>query len=257
MVTFQNFSRFFSRSSAGKFQLDVTEIRGNILASHAHQNRLKSFLLERFATISSKETPVRVEDGIVVALHVMPISSIATDDAIELSSLKNDQRLQPMYTDSWGYRFNFDGWLVHSSYSDSKPATSYIQVFRNGAIESVMSYGEDEERNIPSLHLEEMILGAARRYINLLDDLGKPPPLIVRVSLFQVKGARLAVKSGRFFPDREYKIESNELLLPEILLDSSEMLEKSMKPIFDVLWQTAGHAGSINFEPDGTWKPKR
>jgi len=254
MVTFQNHSKFFSRSSTGKFQLDVSEIRRAFVASGTLEERLRTFSLERLGRIAAQETPIPLEKGIVVALHVLPFSSITADEPIDLSRLKNDARLEPLYTSSWGYRFNLDGWLVHSSYSAQRPGTSYLQVFRSGAIEAVMSYGEDEDHRIPSLRLEEMLLSALKRYVPLLNDIDRPAPYLVKVSLFGVKGARLAVNA---FPEREHLMEKDELLLPEVLLEGPDVIDKRMNVTFDVLWQTAGLARSINFAVDGNWKPKR
>ena len=44
MVTFQNSSRFYSRNSAGKFQLDVHEIQNAFLATDSQAERIRSFI---------------------------------------------------------------------------------------------------------------------------------------------------------------------------------------------------------------------
>lgn len=49
MVTFKGTSRFFARNSAGKYQLDVQEIRQAVLLSESTAERIKSFRLDRLS----------------------------------------------------------------------------------------------------------------------------------------------------------------------------------------------------------------
>jgi len=60
MVTFNNLSRFFARTSAGKYQLDVGEIRASFLLSESQQNRMRHFREDRLGKIMADETPVPV-----------------------------------------------------------------------------------------------------------------------------------------------------------------------------------------------------
>jgi hypothetical protein len=63
MVTFKGSSRFFSRGSAGKHQLDVQEIRSAFLLSENVAERIRNFRLERVGKILAGETPLRMDDG--------------------------------------------------------------------------------------------------------------------------------------------------------------------------------------------------
>ena len=56
MVTFKNSSKFYSRNSSGKFQLDVHEIRNAFLATDSQADRIRSFLQDRLAKIIADET---------------------------------------------------------------------------------------------------------------------------------------------------------------------------------------------------------
>ena len=60
MVTYKGTSRFFSRHSAGKCQLDVGEIRNAFLATDSQAERIKRFREDRLAKILADETPVRL-----------------------------------------------------------------------------------------------------------------------------------------------------------------------------------------------------
>ena len=58
MVTFKNLSRFFSRTSAGKQQLDVGEIRSAFTASGDLRAKITAFRTERLGKIVANEGPV-------------------------------------------------------------------------------------------------------------------------------------------------------------------------------------------------------
>lgn len=47
------------------------------------------------------------------------------------------------------------------------------------------------------------------------------------------------------------------LLNPEGKKQCDDSVAAQMRQAFDVLWQAAGHSGSINFDQDRKWVPKR
>src|SRR5262249_24965211 len=59
MVIFKNLSRFYARNSAGKYQLDIGEIRSAFALSEAVPEKIQAFRSERLAKIISAETPVK------------------------------------------------------------------------------------------------------------------------------------------------------------------------------------------------------
>lgn len=257
MVKFQNHSRFFSRTDGGKFQLDVNDIRSSILKGRDLRENISSFCLQRISKIRAGETPIPVSDGIQVVLHIVPIDSFASDRTPDLSALSTGQNLCPLNSNGWGHRYNFDGLLVNSTYSEATPALSYVQVFRSGALEAFMSYGDDDRRLIPSLSLEKTIIDGIGRYSKSLEELDRRAPMIVRLSLLNTQGALLAIKSSGFWPDQEFRLKENDLLLPEVYLEEvGEAIAPQMRSAFDVLWQAAGHRRSINFDINGKWSPK-
>ena len=73
MVTFKGTSRFFSRNSAGKYQLDVNEIRTAFLATDSQAERITRFRQDRLDKIVADETPVALSSPHGVVLHVIPI----------------------------------------------------------------------------------------------------------------------------------------------------------------------------------------
>lgn len=54
-----------------------------------------------------------------------------------------------------------------------------------------------------------------------------------------------------------HTMDRDDLLLPEILLeDFHGRPEEVLKPIFDAVWQCAGHLRSYNYNDAGKWAPR-
>jgi len=75
VVKYHETSRFYSRNSAGKYQLDVGEIRSAFAASEALPERIKRFREERLANIIADEAPVALQQRPVLVIHFVPISA--------------------------------------------------------------------------------------------------------------------------------------------------------------------------------------
>ena len=59
MVTYKGHSKFYSRNSAGKYPLDVAELRAAFLLSNTLTENIREFRLERLGKIIATETTVR------------------------------------------------------------------------------------------------------------------------------------------------------------------------------------------------------
>lgn len=119
MVKFKNWTRFFSRTSAGKTELDVREIRASFLASETLSQKISGFRSDRISKILSGETPSPVAAGPKILLHVLPLRGFSGSDAVDIKAAKHlsQARLTPMQP-CGGYgnvRFNFDGLIRRGS----------------------------------------------------------------------------------------------------------------------------------------------
>jgi hypothetical protein len=143
MVTFKNDSKFFSRDSRGKHQLDVSELRSAFLLSETAAERIRNFRDERLAKIIAGEMPAKLDERAPkIVLHVIPFGAFDPTISFNVDSLMHaDIRPLSLHPLPPGYtklKYNVDG-LLHDSLRDVDytPSTSYTQVFRNGTIESV------------------------------------------------------------------------------------------------------------------------
>jgi len=262
MVTFRNSSRFYSRNSNGKYQLDVNEIREAFLLSGRVSDEIREFRLERVSRAISRETPVTLDSDHIVLLHVVPLQSYLSPyqfDYLKAPEIRKD--LLPMYGPITATRFNLDGLLAFSRVRDSI-CNSYVQLFNNGNIEAANSdMLKHREELIPSVLLESEVIKLVSRIFPMYRKIGVSPPFYIFLTLLNVKGRRMALNSERSWSHGyrsmyDHPIDRSSLLLPEIRVEVAdpESYSAILKPLFDSLWRSAGWPYSHNYDGDtGKW----
>jgi hypothetical protein len=255
MVTFRNLSRFFSRTSAGKHQLDVQEIGGAFKASGTMLESIREFRTERLGRIIADETPVRLNQGPRLIVHLVPLTFSDPSARIDLSRhLETLQRLPPIGSYGFGFRINFDGFLSHNLRAGKGPAATYLQVFRSGAFEAVSSdllSQPNGEKLIPTVALERETLKAVQDYIGAADKIGIPTPLSLLVTLHGVNQYALAGV-------RSELMDRDTLILPEVVVeDFSTTVHAVLRPVFDAIWQAVGYPSCEHYNAQGMWDGQR
>ncbi len=276
-VVFKDHGHFYARNSAGKYRLDVTELRTAFELSGTTAERIRDFRAERLSRIgASEETPALLDERAPkLVLHMIPLNAFSTAVSLDLRPLTDSmkgQLLRPLIV--WdlesdvGMRFNIDG-LVRSNrreWANPNSTYAYTQVFRNGIIETVdMSilgvYASDastsridpDKRIFHGERYERKLLEAVKRYIDLQKFLEIDPSLFVMVSFLGVKGYRIFHPSfDQHSSQSSDEIDRMNLIIPEIMVDNFDGdLAGAMKPIFDTIWNAAGYIGSPNYDKSG------
>jgi hypothetical protein len=138
-VIFKEWNRFFARSSAGRYQPNVEELRSLFAFPPALAEQMRAFRFDRVTSIAADQTPVPLSDISRLVLHVIPFSHFDLRPAVSLRALiQNKTRLDPIGTPADATRLNFDG-LLAISYPENGTYQSYVQASRGGAIEAVCS----------------------------------------------------------------------------------------------------------------------
>lgn len=260
MITFQSESRFFSRTNAGKYPLDVTEIRSAFALSETLPEKVRRFREERIARIVADETPVPLAHSSRTVLHILPIASLDPTYLINLGKVADPRRrLRPMGASGWSSRYNFDGFVTYDGDMNA-PSLGYVQVFRNGTIEAVES-ALLAHRNqhgigiIENVRFEDRLINALTAYLNEAQSWGIEPPYFVMLTLI---GVRNFVITNRVdWSDGLHPIDRDTLMLPDILIEEGlSNVGAVLRPAFDALWQASGLSGSWNYDQDGNWKAR-
>jgi hypothetical protein len=258
MVTFKKGSRFFARTSAGKYQLDVHEIRSAFTASGDLRARISAFRTDRLGKIIANEAPISLPAAPKIILHLVPLTILDPGTQFDLHLLDKDPNLAaPIQNHSYGQRFNLDGFLGYGPSGRTGGQRGYVQVFRSGAIEAVdaeMFTQPDGSKLVPSQLVEKKIITATARYLKTAQQLGVPPPLVVMVTIHGLKDYAMATNSPWHNFNPVNAIDRDMLLLPDVLLEEfTTPADRLLKPVFDAFWQSAGFSSCENYNNQGRW----
>ena len=258
MVTFKGLSRFYSRSAAGKHQLDVSELRSLFRLGSEAERHAREFRASRLGLITAQEIPVIMEGESAVVLHLLPLAAFGLEARFDYRNLQEHiEKLQPL--NGWGssWRHNLDGFVVYSSRTESA-ASSYVQMLRNGALEAVetaMLQPDEQGRNIPSVIFERELVDALPRYLDLQQTIGVRAPIVAMLSLLNVRDFTMAVSSGRAWHHGRRAIDRRDVLAPEVLIEDYDVpTQPLVKQLVDPIWNAAGWPQSHNFDDAGLWK---
>jgi hypothetical protein len=257
MVSFKGSSRFFTRNSAGKYQLDVGELRSAFSLSESIKQKIHSFRIERLGVISSNEIPMAITDEPKAILHIVPLNSFDQYSSYNLTAFDEHlKKARPLDGSGWNSRYNFDGHLTYSG--TEKEAYSYVQIFRNGVVEAVTNSFFQMEETQPVINgyvLERELINSVPRYLGVQKEIGTDPPFSILFSLLNVKGFSIYLdRTYRPYSMDQNIIEKNALLIPDLLIEDYEIdSQKELKPIFDSIWNACGIMKSLNYDEDGNW----
>jgi len=250
--------RFHGRNSAGKFALDVDQIRDAFSRRSSITDRIRDFRIQRILALKSGMAPVTFPQSFFSVLHVLPLSMFDPASGVDVALILNDPaRLRPLRASGWNHRMNLDG-IVSFTGGSNDPPRSYTLLFRSGAVEaahaSLVRAGTDYPCFTPN-GLEPTVLAGVHDYLRLQRDMGVHGPLVVALSIIGVRGMRVVLRESYNEPDFQGS-DRDDLLLPEVLLDEGEQaVEAALKPVFDSLWQSVGWTRSLNYDKAGEWKP--
>lgn len=257
MVTFKGQSKFYSRNSNGKYLLDVDDLRLAFIQSESIKDRISNFKLERLNLILTNDAPMPLNDCSRIVIHIIPLESFREKPTYDLQKLSREPgSLETLAGGGWDDRFNSDGIISYSKNSDSPYVLSYLQIFRNGMIEAykeLHTFEENKKTYIASGHFECNVIKKMSVYLKLLNTMGVRPPILVFLSLLQIKGFHISIDRQSYFPDTP--IDKRHLFLDEVFIESfDDDIGGLLRSAFDIIWNAAGYPGSPNYDKDGKWK---
>lgn len=255
-VIFKGHDKFYSRSSNGKFALDVLELRVAFTLSETISERIRKFRDTRISALNNNETPILFCDTPKIILHLIPFTSFNPGYFINLEK-SIDLGISPMYSSGWSNRFNFDGFLVYSVGRDEK-AYSYVQLYKNGIIEAVdgmlLNPNCNGENLIHSVAYEDVLIKAVQQYLNVLTTLNVDLPVLLFLTLLGVKGYKIAVNHSKIWSFDKQEIDRDILFIPEVVVEYYDAKpEEILKPCFDSIWNACGYVKSLNYNEQGKW----
>ena len=255
MVEFRKHTWFYSRNSAGKYRLDVDQLRAAFVQAEELSEQFRQYRLSRLGRIIADQAPISLGGIPKLVVHVVPFNAFDPSVLYDPVELARDQgRLIPIHGYSSGSRYNFDGYL---NFATRGTTPEYVQMFRNGCIEAVDTdiLEEVDARHIPIEYLENQLFGAVPKYLAHLESVGVVPPLALMVSLLGVAGRTMPpLRRGSLRWRETYPVDRDELIIPEVIIDSfTDDLTKIMKPVLDAIWNAVGFPRSMSYDDEGNW----
>jgi Schlafen, AlbA_2 len=257
----QNKSRLiFARNSAGAHEASVDEMRTMFTAGANLLEQARELQRKRMEIIHSGNGPFsnfNGEGGRMV-LHIIPFSAFGSELLLEPTRV-HGQDLPPICCSGYNHGYNIDGYWT-SSGDGARPA-GYVQVFRNGVVESAA--GDVRTTNHPrgnvlfAESVENRVANGVRNYMTALAHAEVSPPMLVMLAGVRMHGTIVIGNPNATMVDA-HPLPA-DVQFPSITLDDFGELEdyrRALKPIFDAVWNSAGYPQSQSFDKNGNWAPR-
>lgn len=260
-VIFQRKNKFWTRSSAGKYEPSVDELRAVFILAPHLADRMRQFRLDRIAKIAVGDAPVRLLDTCCLILLVVPFTHFELAPIISLQQVLRDAAYFPPFgTNRRGdWRINLDGFITLSDTDEqAKGQRAYVQIFRSGAIEAVASSLARENQLVNLQNIEGQIVRHTHLYATALHTCGIDPPLAVMASFVGLNGLRLTTGIRTINGLIEGQVvDRDQLHLTEVILEqvpaSLPELAGILRPMLDQLANAAGCISSRSFDEAGNY----
>jgi hypothetical protein len=261
-VVLKGHDKFYGRNAAGKFPMDVQQLRRSFTDSASIAERVRNFRADRLMSIVRNDTPIEMDTGSKLVLHILPIEAFSSAESHDLGAKhSNPNHYRPMHASGWDERITLEGRLVFSEFGGS--TKSYLHVYRTGIVEAVEGtilnhVHQDGKKNLPSLAYERLILERLPGYISILQTTGIQPPFLIGLSLTDIKGAYIGIDNAWMHDHDLRPVVQQHLVLPEVILQSyTDDILKVIRPSFDLVWNACGLPRSRNFDANDNWAPSR
>jgi hypothetical protein len=250
---------FFTRENGRKRQLDVPEVRGLFLRSENQAQRVRDFRTERIGKLMSGEGPHRLIPGALLIGHFVPTQAALGTVQVDPIPYMQQRALPVLSTTVPFSRVNADGALAVRN-PRPEGTHGYSQMFRNGYFETVKvyPYGDAARVGLGSLAYEEQFIAVLRLLRAEYVHLGIGTEMTCMVSLLDADHVELGFDRHRcMLDDHQGFFDRKTLVLPDVLLPADLSPEQALKPVFDLVWQSAGMERSANYNAAGDWAPVR
>jgi hypothetical protein len=246
--------RFYGRNSAGRYQLDVNELRSIIVEGESTGEKLRKIRQLRIETIQAGGSPLAAPQERFAVLHIVPFESLFSDFEFDWSRVVDSNVfLPPLGASGHNYGYNSDGYITFGPHH-VEDAKAYVQLFRNGMVETVdlRTLEPWNDKNlITSFSLERDLVNSLTYFRRAAEVLNLGAPVAVMLSLIGTAGFRLGVQAGI---SSDVLIRNNELYFGPLILPKLDGdLAQALRPIFDAVWNAGGYPQSMNFDEDNQW----
>lgn len=244
---------FYSRNSAGKFPLDIFEIRNSFLESSTQIENAKSFKIKRISEIISGQTPFALnsEKPGKLIVHLIPLNAFNPSTNCEIRLIDDYSKLKLVGFNWLNHQVNFEGLLLYSEfYNSNQEIANYTQIYRSGIIEAVdlvsVNYIENGYPKVSLTLVEDSIKVFVENVLNTYKLINVFPPVLLNISFLNMKGIQISLNEFFSSTTRSNGLTKENYFLPELLIESFEDNWKDkVESIFFLMWNAFGLSAKI------------
>jgi hypothetical protein len=254
--------KFYGRNSAGKYPLDVSELRTAFILADSVTEDIRNFRNDRLIKIEGGENSIPLHNrAAAMIVHVVPFSTFASSRTVDVVRLVKNGYVIPIPPGRQGLSVNslvnLDGFATVAMETDNK-THAYAQLFRSGAIEGVYLLNSDDN-GTPFLvgpTFENIVVAAVKNYLLFLDKTDMGLPVYVFLSFCGMRGCHLRV--GTSFGSSSYynagPLQVDTIALPEVAIDTNPPdAPAALRTTFNTIWNAFGYEKSDKYNDDNEW----
>jgi hypothetical protein len=257
--------KFYGRNSAGKYPLDVSELRTAFVLSDSIAERIRAFRNDRLIKIAGGESSVSLYDRPAMIIHVVPFLTFAAGHTVDVVQATMQPGRPPILPQPPGSRHgslipltNLDGFAIIST-AEAPPeqrALAYAQWFRSGAIEGVYLLEQDKTHfYLYAPGFENIVVTAVNNYLSLLSTLDVGLPIFIFLSFCGMSKCYFRETTAMGGGWHDYgPLKVDAIALPEVTIESDPAnVPGALRPLFNTIWNGFGFQGSPKYSATGEW----
>jgi hypothetical protein len=251
--------RFVMRNGTMVSDMSYDQIRGAFDRTATLAEQARRFIATRREFIAKGETPVPLEKGPQLLVHLVPISGLAGRMTVDLRSIYN-KNYTDFSCDGWGAisrTFNMDGLVIHPfEYKDDNGLDGYNYIFRTAAIEGVAIAVTPcpwiKGLFVDSLGISNYYYQSIKMFAGVMKNLEFSGPALFGLSILNVEGHELVINNAQ---TSHKKADRQHLVPSEVWIEDIDTvdIDSVIRPLLDTLWQAFGKERCLDFD-DATGK---
>ncbi|SYZ72114.1 putative transcriptional regulator containing an HTH domain and an uncharacterized domain shared with the mammalian protein Schlafen [Candidatus Zixiibacteriota bacterium] len=245
-IWFKQSGRFYKRTSVGKIQMDVIELREAFMQANEWKKQADNFRDDRFEEILSELSEDVKNAEAIFVLHIVPLG--VARESIDFKLIqKYAVEIFSRYFGMYNFRNTLDGFIV------CKLGQKGILFLRNGALEGFQQLPLNPKKceDIKFLlldghYIENLIDELLKKYIDFARITKIQPPIALYLSMMVPDDCILDISgkgNGIDFIDefREKQFDRRKLKFGGIVIDNYDIdTKKNLCGLYDILWQSGG-----------------
>lgn len=238
-VTFRNSGRFFNRTSRGKYEMDVHELRHAFTQSEQLPQRFRQLHGTAVSAAHGVDMPFAIAAEPTAVVSVMPLGLFREERDIGITE---DHALLPIKARSYDAIDTIEGVLIYTPVdSETGTVRSFALTHRTGRTDVAWKIGGVHELNagqqvryVWPTKFEEGLLDATGSTQTKLRQFGVEGPWVVLATIFGVKGFHL-VLGDRHTSRAAWR---DQAMLAQLVVDRID--EAALLPILKTFWLLFG-----------------